>query len=185
MSLIWFILVNTIIGMVLFPIEIQFIIWYADKKYGIDVTEEVLDDNTKNVEDFSVMSGIKYEWLLHITYILNFILWEIFIPINIVLNLARIKDLHEIRGGDDRMVIRRRDREINEMKESIKSLTRCVQSLMHVCEQDAEAYKVLKEITTGQTSSDSIENTIKFHKELIDACKDVIDNVKERYNIKI
>lgn len=120
MSLIWIILVNAIIGMVLYPISIYLILWYADKKYGYDVTKESSEDNLKIIEDFSCLTGVDNRFLLYLTIVVSIIFWEIAIPINVYANISKIKDLHEIRGGDDRKITRIKDVKAYVMKEDIK-----------------------------------------------------------------
>ena len=189
MSLILFIVVNTIIGLVLFPIHVAFIYWYADKKYGIDVTEESLEDSIKQAEDVSNIIGIKIQWLIYFIEMLDVLLWEIALPMNIWLNLVKIKDLHEIRGGENRKIIRRKDRKLKEMKESIKNLTEFILAVKELCESDIKNWNVIRDIFNKPPNDPEalkrIEQNIKGLKKAAAECQKVIDDQETLYGIKI
>lgn len=116
MSLIWFIVVNTIIGLVLFPVMAHLIEWYVDKKYGISILEETIEENEKKINDFCVLKGFDNRIFSMLFIGIEIVLWEIFYPMIIVQNLNQVKDLHEVRGGNDRLIIRKKDRKEQSLK---------------------------------------------------------------------
>lgn len=172
MSLIWIILINTIIGMVLYPVSIAIAVWYVDKKYGIDVAEESGNDNLNNINDLSTIFGIDNRVGLYLVIALSIIFWEIAIPINFYCNIIKIKDLHEIKGGDNRKITRIKDLKASAVKADIKYAKTIIEISKNRRNRDAEYIKFIMDCldindSTQKEIYEMLETLIEVHKDEI------------------
>lgn len=176
MSLLWFIFVNAIIGVALSYPMIKFIEWYADRKYGIDIFEETAENNLKIVDMISLSRGIDGRVLPIVIWTYNIVLWEIFYPIIIYNNIQQMKELHEVRGGNDRLIIRKEDRKVKALEEDIM----CAKKLAAWLKEHISVDSIcLHDIARMIESDNDYGNNDDFKKDLVEMLDGMADDLNE------
>lgn len=99
MSFGWFLMINGILGIVIFYVSFPlFMVWLCDK-YGGENADEGLDhvrEQSDMIGDQATGGQINL-WLM-LAYFLTFFLWEIEIPIKYYVIWQNVKSLNEVRN---------------------------------------------------------------------------------------
>ena len=104
MSFGWLILINGIIGIVIYSVTIVPFMAWLSIKYGDNNADDSLHDLREHSDTvgFQFTKGKMDMWFM-IAYFVTFFLWEIEIPLKYYLIWEHAKELHKLRDNKEEM----------------------------------------------------------------------------------